>query len=97
MENQLLRSGQNDQNEILKYVLRESDLPGTLGISVAAARRLRREKVLPEIIYRKNSLSPRAQGLRYNHYLFSRWLALRNNPGAWERVTANYYSLLLAE
>jgi hypothetical protein len=86
-----------DKSEILKYTIPEKDLPLIVGISVSEARRLRREKILPEIIYRKNGLSPRAQGLRYNAYLFARWLALRNNPGAWERITKYYHSLLLAD
>jgi hypothetical protein len=86
-----------DQREILRYTVAERDLPTIVGISVSQARLLRRKKILPEIIYRKSGLSPSAQGLRYNEYLFVRWLALRANPKAWERVAEHYYSLLIAE
>ncbi len=86
-----------DRSEFLKYTIPEKDLPLIVGISVSEARRLRREKILPEIIYRKNSLSPKAQGLKYNAYLFARWLALRDNPSAWARVTKHYYAFLFSE
>jgi hypothetical protein len=86
-----------DRDKILKYTVPEKNLPSVVGISTFIARRLRRNNILPTIIYRKNGPSSRAQGLKYNAYLFVLWLALRDNPRAWEQVTKEYYSLLFDE
>jgi hypothetical protein len=83
-----------DKAKILSYTVAEVDLLVKVGISASIARRLRRQKILPDIIYRKNGPSRRAQGLRYNAYLFALWLALRDNPSGWEQVTKEYYSIL---